>query len=123
MHDGAFRKKTDPYRKLEVIQGEGPTLCMDCVHPRYENGGVWHHPKNLEDGYKKIALCYPGTWRCSGTPDKEINLVTGNLDYEKLPKCEKQNDGSCIWYAEYYEPIEEEAAIAKSREKPWWKFW
>jgi len=40
-----------------------------------------------------------------------------------LPKCENQNDGSCIWYAEYYEPIEEETAIEKSREKPWWKFW
>jgi hypothetical protein len=115
--------KKDPYRKLEVIQGEGPTLCIDCVFARSEGGGVWNHPKNFESGKAlKRHLTYPTLWRCVGTPQKDVDFVTGRIDMDKVPTCKKQNDGECPWFSEYLEP-QEPAELATTKKKPWWKFW
>ena len=123
MHDGAPKDKKDPYRKLEVIQGEGPTLCVDCVYPRTENSGRWIHPKNIEEkDYKDIAFQHASLWRCVGTPNKDIDFVTGLIDMSKVPTCKKHNDGECVWFAEYLEP-EKPTDLVPTKKKPWWKFW
>ena len=126
MHDGAPKDKKDPYRKLKVIQDEGPTLCIDCVFARSEELGSWNHPKNFESAKtKKRQLEFPTLWRCVGTPEKQVDFVTGLIDMDKVPKCKQQNNGDCVWFAEYLEPEEpkELEPWEKPREKPWWKFW
>lgn len=111
-----------PYRKLLVIQGEGPTICLDCVFARFEHSGPWDHPLNFEDTWAEFAIAHTRTWRCVGTPDKEVDFLTGGIDMEKLPKCSEQNDGDCPWFSKYTEDKEVVALVTVGK-KPWWRFW
>ena len=116
-------KKEDPYRKLQVVQGEGPTLCIDCVFPRSERRGKWRHPKTLEESSDiEHAMEFSGLWRCVGPPEKIVDFVTGDINMEEMPRCKAQNKGECPWFTEYYDHTTDQNGLVKYK-KPWWKFW